>query len=85
MSSPLVALLEALLLLFFELEDLLLPFLEDDFERAFDAAFFEAFEAVFLAFVALALVFDFVALLAFDVFDLAPAFFALPLAFFSAI
>ncbi|HEX7279934.1 MAG TPA: hypothetical protein VF255_09960 [Solirubrobacterales bacterium] len=85
MSSPLVALLEALL---FE-PDLELDFLAElFFEAAFlGAAFFEAFEAAFLAWVArvaLAFVFDFVDLAAFDVFDFAPAF-ALPPAFFSAI
>ncbi|HWO83978.1 MAG TPA: hypothetical protein VNM38_09370 [Solirubrobacterales bacterium] len=88
MSRPLVALLEALP---FEL------FLEDDFELDFDfeEAFLVAFEAVlrvaFLAFVALPLAFDFVDLVAFDVFDFAPALaalflpLALPVAFLSAI
>jgi hypothetical protein len=87
LSSPLVALLEALA---FELEALLPSFFEDDLEDDFELDF----EVAFLALVALAFVFDFVdfaALAAFDVFDFAAAFgFALlpldlPLAFFSAI
>jgi len=100
LSRPLVALLEAL-----RLERALLPpdlfddgfdeDLEDVFERAFAAdlrlallAVFEAFDAAFLV---LLLAFDFVALVAFDDFDFAPAFepdlvlLDLPAAFFSAI
>ena len=67
-----------------ELVFLAVRFFADDF---LPLAFLEAFDADFLALVALALAFDFVDLAAFDVFDFAPAFalLALPPALFSAI
>jgi hypothetical protein len=89
LSSPLVALLEALRL---ELDFLLLPpFFEPAFEVVLRAAFFAALLVFEAAFLPLLLAFDFVDLVAFDDFDLAPALafdlllFDLPADFFYAI